>query len=298
MNKPAPDTSDIIIFDRTKVRMQRNRSAKNLKQHGFLVDWAMEQIIDRLGDVKKTLPTALQLGLRSDIALPESTGVENLYKLDLAEKLLTTDSSKQVQADEEFLPFANDSFDLIISPLNLHTTNDLPGTLIQIKNALKPDGLFIAAMLGGETLYELRKIMSDAEMKILEGLSPRVAPFADMQQMGALMQRANFKLPVVDSEKIIVTYDNVFKLMQDLRLMGENNALMERYKKTSTKKFMQEVGLQYQEQLGDENGAIPATFEVIFLIGWKDHESQQKPLRPGSAQNRLADALKTKEEKL
>ncbi len=295
----SAEKSDIFIFDRNRIRFQRNKSVHKLPEHGFLVDWSMEQINDRLLDVKKTFPTALQIGLRSDIQLPESKKVEHLYKTDMAEKLFNSPQYKgYIQSDEELMPFAKNSFDLIFSPLNLHTTNDLPGTLSQIKDCLKPDGMFIATMLGGETLYELRKVMSAVEEEVLGGLSPRVAPFADLQQMGSLMQRANFTLPVIDSEKVVVTYDHPIKLMYDLRYMGENNSLFERHKKFSGKKFIQRVCEKYFEEFSNEDNEIQATFEVIFLIGWKDHESQQKPLKPGSAKIRLADALKTKEEKL
>lgn len=283
-------TNDMFVFDRNKVRQNRNRCASSLDQHGFLIDWSMNQITSRLQDIKRIFPMALQIGCRSNKIDTQEFGIETLYTLDIAEKL-----SPDIQADEEFLPFAENSFDIIFSPLNLHTTNDLPGALSQIKRALKPDGLFVAAMLGGETLYELRQIISDAEIKLTNGLTPRIAPFADMQQMGALMQRAGFSLPVIDSEKITVTYDSPFKLMKDLRLMGEGNALIERSKKMSTKEFFAQINSSYLQQHAEDDGRITATFEIIFLIGWSPHESQQKPLRPGSAKMRLSDALKTKE---
>lgn len=283
-------TNDIFVFDRTIVRQKRNRCAPHLEKHGFLVDWSMDQISSRLQDIKRKFPTALQIGCRSHKIDVEEFGIENLYTLDIAENL-----SPDIHADEELLPFAAESFDIIFSPLNLHTTNDLPGTLSQIKHALKADGLFIAAMLGGETLYELRQVMNDVEMELSNGVTPRISPFADMPQMGALMQRAGFNLPVIDSEKITVTYDSTFKLMEDLRLMGEGNALIERTKKSETKEFFSRVNALYLEQHAEEDGRIKATFEIIFLIGWSPHESQQKPLRPGSAKMRLADALNTKE---
>lgn len=285
-------TDDIFVFDRNLVRQKRNRSAPHLKDHGFLVDWSTAQITNRLSDVKRQYPLALQIGCRTDKLNKDTFGIETLIKLDIAENL-----SPDIQADEELLPFRDNSFDLVISPLNLHSTNDLPGTLLQINRILKPDGLFIAAMLGGETLYEARDIMQNAEMALSGGTSPRIAPFADMQQMGALMQRAGFNLPVIDSEKVIVTYNHPFKLFKDLRFMGEANTLLMRKKNLSSRKFFQEVSERYFEKYS-EDGKIKATFEVIFLIGWAPHESQQKPLKPGSAQNRLSKALKTQEEKL
>jgi SAM-dependent methyltransferase len=283
-------TNNIFVFDRNIVRQNRNRCAPKLKDHGFLIDWSINQISNRLEEVKRTFPTALQIGCRSHKFQPQNFGIENLYALDIADKLNPT-----IQADEELLPFAAESFDLIFSPLNLHTINDLPGTLAQIKTALKPDGLFIAALFGGETLYELRDSMNAVEMEINSGISPHIAPFADMPQMGSLMQRAGFNLPVIDSEKITVTYDNALKLMEDIRYMGEGNALIERKKKLSTTNYFKQVVKDYADKYSIDDGRIRATFEIIFLIGWAPHESQQKPLRPGSAQNRLADILQSKE---
>lgn len=275
------------------MRQRRNRCANYLDQHGFLIDWSANQIIRRLQDIKRQFPNTLQIGCRSKSINKNQFDIKNLYTLDIAENL-----SPDIQADEESLPFSLESFDLVISALNLHTINDLPGTLAQIKNVLKPDGLFIAALLGGETLYELRSVITDVEIEVNGGISPRVAPFADMPQMGNLMQRAGFNLPVIDSEKLTVTYDHPLKLMQDLRLMGESNTLLSRIKKATGKEFFYRVSEEYMNQFSNKNGRITATFEVIFLIGWAPHKSQQKPLSPGSAQNRLADALQTNEKAL
>ncbi|HPD82356.1 MAG: methyltransferase domain-containing protein [Alphaproteobacteria bacterium] len=285
--------NNIFVFDRNIVRHNRNRCASKLSNHSFLVDWALGQISERLKDIKRDFSSALQIGCRSHQFNFKEFGIENLYTLDIAENL-----NPNIQADEELLPFAPNSFDLILSPLNLHTTNDLPGTLAQIKHCLKPDGMFIAALLGGETLYELRESMNSVEMEIHGGLSPHIFPFADMPQMGSLMQRAGFNLPVIDSEKIIVTYDNALKLMEDIRNMGEGNALIERKKYFSSYNFFGRIVQDYAERYSEPDGRIKATFEVIFIAGWAPHESQQKPLRPGSAEKRLADALKSTEEKL
>jgi len=285
-------TDNVFVFDRHAVRAHRNRSAKHLKDHGFLIKWSMDQILSRLTDIKRSYPLALQIGNRADIADIAKYNIDKLHTLDIAENLICN-----IQADEEILPFSAQTFDLVLSPLSLHSTNDLPGTLAQIQNCLKPDGLFIASMLGGETLYELREVMNRVELSMFDGIHPHVAPFADMPQMGALMQRAGFNLPVIDSEKITVTYDNVFKLMQDLRLMGEGNTITNRYKKMSRRDYFQAVAEAYNEKY-NEDGKIIATFEIIFLIGWAPHESQQKPLKPGSAQKTMAEALGVNEEKL
>jgi SAM-dependent methyltransferase len=283
--------NEIFVFDRNLVKKRRNRAAPYLSEHGFLFDWSISQISERLNDIKRSYNSALKIGQRGDGFDKEAYGIKEFYTLDIADKL-----SPNVIADEEVFPFATNSFDLVLSALNLHSINDLPGVLNQIKNSLKDDGLFIAALLGGETLHELRDVINLAEQEIVGGVSPRVAPFADMQQMGALMQRAGFNLPVIDSDKITVSYDNVFKLFKDLRLMGEGNTMLGRQKKYVGKEFFMKVAEDYSNKYAENNGRIVATFEIIFLIGWKPHESQQKPLKPGSAKQRLSNALKTEEE--
>ena len=194
-------TNDIFVFDRNIIAKKKNRSAPCLLDYDFLFDLALEQIVDRLNVIKKQYPLALQIGNRVQNTKLEKFGVKKIITLDNAHKL-----KPNILADEELLPFQSNSFDLTISPLNLHSTNDLPGTLSQIRDCLKPDGLFIAAMFGGETLYELRQVMNEVEMQQTGGITPRISPFADLPQMSSLMQRAGFNLPVIDSEKITVTY--------------------------------------------------------------------------------------------
>lgn len=282
-------SSDILIFDRIKIRNQRNRAMHHIKNHDFLIKWVSDQLILRLDCIKKEFPTALQIGTRTRLNKDKINGLENLITMD------NTNKYNHVIADEELLPFAKNNFDLIISALNLHTTNDLPGVLSQLNHSLKPDGFFISALLGGETLHELRDVFYKAEIEINNGVSPRVAPFADIKQMGDLMQRAGFNLPVIDSEIVTVTYDNLFKLMHDLRFMGEGNALFKKSKSFNNRALLMRAAQIYQELYSDKDKLIHATFEVIFIAGWSPHESQQKPLRPGSAQNRLSEALNTKE---
>ncbi|HEY8190083.1 MAG TPA: methyltransferase domain-containing protein, partial [Micavibrio sp.] len=221
--------------------------------------------------------------------------IGTLIASDLSQRRLRQVSGLKIHADEEFLPFAAGSLDLVLSPLALHSVNDLPGTLLQIRQALKPDGLFMAALLGGETLHELRQAAAEAEMNLRGGLSPRIFPFADKPQMGSLLQRAGFSLPVVDSEIVTVTYEDAFKLMRDIRMMGEGNAIIKRDRSYAGKALFMETARLYQERFSGPGGCIEATFEVIFLIGWSPHESQQKPLKPGSATSRLADILCTDE---
>ncbi len=284
----------VEIFDRQLVRRQRNRAAPAIENHNFLINWAYKNLLDRLEDIKRDFPLTLQIGGRAQT--DRHSAIKKLITLDIAENYLGN-AEIAVQADEEFLPFAENALDMIISPLSLHTVNDLPGALIQINRALKPDGLFLGALLGGETLFELRDCMMQAELNIKGGASPRVAPFADKQQLGALLQRAGFALPVVDSEIVTVTYDDIYKLMRDLRGMGESNSLKDRSKKPLGRKMLAETERLYKEKFSEKDGRIEASFEVIFLIGWAPHKSQQQPLRPGSADIRLADVLKTKEVK-
>lgn len=287
---PVARPKVIEIFDRAQVRRNRNRAAASFSAHDFLLRWTADNLLDRLRDVKRDFPLALQVGGRAQ--LEEIAGVEKLVVMDVAEKFLP--SPLAVQGDEEFMPFAADTFDLVISPLSLHTVNDLPGALIQMNRVLKPDGLCIGALLGGETLWELRKVMMQTEMALRGGAGPHVAPFADKQQIGALMQRARFALPVVDSDIITVTYENLPRLLHDLRGMGEGNSLKDRSAYLG-KTFLQDAERLYKEKFAEPDGRLRATFEVIFLIGWAPHGSQQKPLRPGSADKRLSEALGTKE---
>jgi len=201
----------------------------------------------------------------------------------------------RVVSDEEALPFADASLDLVVSALNLQFVNDLPGTLIQIRRALRPDGLFMAAMVGGESLNELRTAFADAESEVEGGLSPRVAPFADVRELGALLQRAGFALPVVDSERLTVRYDSALALMHDLRSMSATNVMQERRRKPLKRATLQRMAAIYADRFADADGRLRASFEIIWLSAWAPHESQQQPLKPGSAAQRLADALGTTE---
>ncbi len=288
------------IFDRMLIRQKRDRYAAKNAEYNFLHNWTAQQITDRLKDIKRTFPLGLIMGPRFDenihVDIINTAGITKSVHMDLSYNIARTHCAHTaIQADEEFLPIKSDSLDIVLTILNLHTVNDLPGALIQINRALKPDGVFIGSMLGGETLYELRESFTQAEIKLKGGISPRVAPFADKKQMGALLQRAGYALPVVDSEIVTITYDNVFKLMHDLRYMAESNSITDRSKDYPGKELIMEAARYYQENFTAADGKIEATFEIIFLIGWAPHESQQQPLRPGSAQHRLADALSSEE---
>lgn len=300
MSKNKSFTAPGDIFDRAMLRRRRAKSSRSGPECFFLHDRTAGQLRDRLKDIKRNFCNVIYSGLRgsqdSVQAIKDDTGAAFCVSLDNNVPLVkTARTGAGVVADEDFLPFKEQHFDLFISNLSLHAVNDLPGALIQIRRLLKPDGLFLGAVFGGETLYELRQVIQKSEMHIRGGLSPRIHPVAEKQDMAALLQRAGLNLPVVDSDLLTVTYPDFKSLIRDVRDMGEGNALIERNKNYPGRDLFDHAARLYEEQFKDRDGRLQASFEVIYLIGWAAHESQQKPLRPGSAEKRLADALETKE---
>lgn len=300
-----PDSANTIeIFDRALLRQNRNRAAPHFKDHDFLFAWCEKQLLDNLSIITRPFSSVLILGGRCSGAfltsVQERLKPDHLMVMDLSEKTLPRPAAGiiPIQGDEEFLPFAPHSFDLVLSNLSLQCVNDVPGCLLQIRSALKPDGLFMASLFGGQTLTELRQSMMQAELNIKGGVSPRVFPFADKQDMGALMQRAGYALPVIDSDILTVTYSDPFALFKDIRGMGEGNIIRQRQKTFSPRALFMEAAALYHQTCAESDGRIPASFEIIFVHGWAPHASQQKPLKPGSAQTRLADFLGEREEKL
>lgn len=297
------NNSDVVVFDRDLIALRRARAKAAFANHDFLFLWGKEQLSERLLDINRDFPNVLQIGSRGGFIKNEHPKLsKNIVTFDLCpapiDDVTCPDVYHYIQGDEEFLPIVPKTMDLVISNLNLHSTNDLPGTLLQIRKTLKDDGMFLATMLGGETLYELREAMAVTEQDLLGETSAHIFPFADKTQMGGLLFRAGLALPVIDSDIITVTYENVFKLMTDLRGMGESNTILKRSKKPLTKEFFIRLAQNYRERYSDEGGRIKASFEVIFLLGWAPHKSQQKPLPPGSAKLSLAEALGATEIKL
>lgn len=281
---------DNAVFDRQLLALRRARAQKGGAET-FLLDHVAHDLAERLSVVLRTFDVAADIGTPGD-------AIRNLLiERKLAGRIVAAGPSQGggVIADEEALPFADGSLDLVVSALSLHFVNDLPGTLIQIRRALKPDGLFLAALLGGDTLTELRQAFAAAEAEIEGGISPHVAPFADLRDLGALLQRAGFALPVTDVDPLIVRYADAFALMQDLRRMGATNVLSERRRKPMRRATLLRMAQIYRERFSDPDGRVRATFDIVWLSGWAPHESQQQPLKPGSARMRLADALKTSE---
>jgi len=279
------------LFDRRLLRLRQCRAARDPAT--FLLDRVAGELGERLGAVLRRFERAVDLGtpagaLRSVMATSGKVGTVVAVSAQP-----WRDSGPAVAADEEALPFADGSLDLVVSALALQFVNDLPGALAQIRRALKPDGLLLAALVGGASLTELRQAFAQAESEIEGGASPRVAPFADVRELGALLQRAGFALPVVDCDRLTVRYDTVFDLMRDLRRMGATNVLRERRRTPLRRATLARMAQVYAQRFADPDGRLRASFEIVWLSGWAPHESQQKPLKPGSAKQRLADALGT-----
>lgn len=296
MPMEIPETA--AVFDRGLVRARRERAAGGLAAHDFLLREVGERLADRLADFTRTFPVALDLGCHGGEfgrVLGRRGGVRTLVQADLSVAMARRAGGHAVVADEEFLPFAAGGFDLVASLLSLHWVNDLPGVLAQISRILKPDGLMLAALFGGTTLGELRGALLAAELELEGGGSPRVAPFAELSDLGGLLQRAGLALPVVDRDTITISYPDPFALMRDLRGMGEGNAMRQRRRRPTRRAVLTRAAEIYRARHGTADGRVPATFQVLYMTGWRPHSSQQQALRPGAAGARLADALGTTE---
>lgn len=278
------------IFDRELLRARQQRACA-LGPATFLLDRVAEELAERLSVVLRQFDRAVDFGTPTD-ALRQVLGASGKLG-DIVAATSTGAAETIVAKDGQAFPEA--SLDLVVSALALQFVNDLPGTLIQIRRALKPDGLLLAAMIGGDSLSELREAFAEAESEIEGGISPRVSPFADIRDLGSLLQRAGFALPVIDSDRLTVRYDNPLALMRDLRAMGATNVLNERRRTPLKRATLQRMLEIYARRFADADGRLRATFEIVWLTGWAPHESQQKPLKPGSATQRLADALGAKE---
>ncbi len=280
-------------FEPRLVRQRKRRAAKSFRDAAFLHARVAADLADRLEAIPRPFARALALGggglfaaeVRARPVLVERLG--EIIQADVA--------SGDVLVDAERMPFADGAFDLIVSPLALHWVNDLPGALIQLRRALRPDGLLLASLLGGETLTELRFALIEAESELTGGAGPRVSPFADLQDLAGLLQRTGFALPAADRDVLTVFYGDPMRLLADLRAMGETSALAERSARGLSRRILERAFEIYSERFSGQDGRVRATFEILTATGWAPHEKQQKPLKPGSAKARLADALKTAE---
>jgi len=284
-----------LVFDRAARRRALARA--RLGAAGHLHRRAALDVVDRLETVTRSFETAAVFGLAAPLlidALTPACGVGRLVRIAPVEAR-AGEARPHAVGDEETSPLAENRWDLIVSLLSLHALNDAPGALVQIRRALKPDGLAIAAAFGGDTLTELRQALLAAETEIEGGAAPHIAPFADTRDYGALLQRAGFALPVTDVDRVRVRYANPLALLSDLRAMGETNVLAVRRRTGLRRAVLMRAMEIYQERFADADGRTPATFDLVTLTGWAPHESQQKPLAPGSAKARLADALQSRE---
>ena len=275
-------TAAPALFDRALLRARQVRAEK-MGATTFLLDRIAEDMAERLHAVLREFSGSADIGTPGNQVRGVLAGrVGQLMRIDLPDR------------ESEPLSLAPGSLDLAVSALAFQFVNDLPGVLAQIRRALKPDGLLLAAMIGGDTLTELRQSFAAAEAELEGGISPRVAPFADLRDVGALLQRAGFALPVTDVDRVVVRYGTAFALMQDLRRMGATNVLVERRRAPTRRATMLRMAQIYGERFADPDGRIRATFDVIWLSGWAPHASQQQPLQPGSAKASLAEAVKGK----
>ena len=289
------------LFDRRLHRQRLDRAAHDFAAADFLKVRAAGDMVERLEIILREFPVCVDLGSRNGtfsalLAQSDACGkIGMVIETDLSGAMLGQRPGHRLQIDEEALPFATASLDLVVSSLALHWVNDLPGTLIQVRRALKPDGLFLGAIFGGQTLTELRQCLIQAESDLTGGAGLRIAPFADAFDVAGLLQRAGFALPVADLDRVTVRYDHPLKLIGDLRRMGETNALADGRGRPLSRPVLARAMALYQERFSDTDGRVRATFDIMTMTGWAPHPIQQQPLKPGSAKMRLADALGTQE---
>lgn len=279
-------------FDRALIRARRSRAALRMPDAAFLHEDVATRLLERLTDINRSYDKALALGW--DAASHPLPAALSFYA-DPADRRVKAMPGPGFSCEEDMLPIREHSMDLVISNLALHWVNDLPGALIQVNHALRPDGLFMAAMLGGDTLVELRNVLLEAESDITGGAGPRVSPMATLSDVAGLLQRAGFAMPVADQETITVSYSHPLEMMHDLRAMGETNATTGRQKTMTRRDVMMRAAELYAERYSDEEGRVSARFQVLFLTGWAPGPNQPRPKMPGSATVRLADALGSSE---
>jgi SAM-dependent methyltransferase len=281
-----------ILFDRARLRKRRQRASANFSQHDFLAREAATMLAESLDSIAYRFPRVAELGASGILAetIAKRPGTGMYVQCDLARGMLPGQGLRLV-ADEEYLPFAPESLDAIVSIDGLHWVNDLPGCFAQIHRALKPDGLFIAVMPGVETLRELRQVFAQTDAAQSGGITPRIAPFLDVRDAGGLLQRAGFALPVVDRDLLNVTYGNLFALLSDLRGSGQSNMLQQKLQHFTPRGYFMDAAKRYAENFSDSEGRLAATFELITLTAWKPAATQQQPAKRGSGKMSLKDAL-------
>jgi NADH dehydrogenase [ubiquinone] 1 alpha subcomplex assembly factor 5 len=289
---------DATLFDRALLRQRRARFAGEIGEHDALLAHVAAEIADRVSVILRDFPLALDLGAYHGLlgrAVAKLPRVGEMIYAESVPALAALCPRPTVVCDEELLPLRDVGLNLVVSGLTLHRVNDLPGALIQIRRALRPDGLFLGAALGSRSLQELRQALIEAEAELHGGASPRVAPFADVREYGSLLQRAGFALPVTDAELLTVTYPSPAALMREIRALGGGNVMSARRRVPLPPGTLEHAENIYRSRHATAGGKVTASFEIVYLTGWAPHASQQKPLAPGSAKHRLADALHTTE---
>ena len=297
-----------LLFDQQLIRQHRQRANRNYADFAFLKDAAAARLADRLELIRRDFNLCLDLGAhdgRLAQHFAQHSGQDSAGSVKIGHMIQADPAAGLVLAAANYgsgivhaldqLPYKAESFDAVFSCLSLHWVDDLPGLMMQARRLLKPDGLLLMSLLGGNSLIELRQVLAEAEQDITGGLSPRCAPMADIRDIGGLLGRAGLALPVADSDRLTVHYPHMFKLMADLRGMGEQNAMLARLKTPTRRDVFYRAAEIYQQRFGQADGQIPASFEIVTVTGWAPHESQQKPLRPGSAAQRLATVLESDE---
>jgi len=300
----------IEIFSKQKIKLSRNRVIKNIVKKNYLFDEINKRLLERLSIIKKKFPNVLEIGSRIGNTLnmfPKNSFTKNIILTDISRNMLNEAKKRIIRKnkkniffinlDEEKIPFKENKFDLVLSNLYLHWTNDLLSTLNNINLILKPDGLFLASIFGSDTLHELKYSIYEAENFYKNKITPRVSPFLRIQDAGMLLQKIGYQLPVIDRDVVKIYYKDLFSLMHDIKNMGESNSLIERKKNFTSKKILNLANKIYKKNFS-KNNKIFATYEILYLTGWKKHKNQQKPLKPGSASKRLSEALDAKEENL
>ncbi len=289
---PAPQ-----IFDRQKLARNRNKASGTFNEYAFLKDRVSRDLIERLHDTSHMFTSGVELGAqdgRLSAALIDDPKVQQMLVTDISPRMIELAAARGLKtqlADEEQLPFEKAQFDLALSGLSLHWVNDLPGALIQIKNALKPDGLFLGALFGAGSLSELRDCLITAETELRGGVSPRISPLPGLSDMAGLMQRAGFALPVVDRDTVTVRYGSPLKLLHDLKGMGEQAAFQRGMAQPLSRGVLMRAMELYTENYADADGRVRATFEIVYMSGWAPAPHQPQPKRPGSATVSLSDAI-------
>ena len=291
-----------ILIDTTAHIRYRDRAASGYRQHSFLKQAVVDRIIDRLDVVRRRFDHVIDVDCHDGLlaeALADHPSIDRVTAFDPSSAMVTEARTKGVDAvvaNADALPLAEKSIDAVFSAFSLHWANDLPGVLVKLGRLLKPDGLMIVAVAGGVTLEGWRNCLAEAETTVSGGLSPRVLPMADIRDLGGLIGRAGLALPVADSDTLTITWPDAFAMMRDLRGMAEQNALQGRLRNGTAREVFLRAAMLASERLADSDGRIREHFEIVTLTGWAPHESQPQPLKPGSAQINLADALKPDED--